>query len=146
MPSTQFSVDTTLTPDEVLAFLTDFGPGRADHWPNVDTGHYEVHATGDTWAEVTEGNRVGWERERYTWDADAGTVEIETLDSNLWAPGPGWSYRLQQVDDGTVVHVRLTRTPKTLTARLLAALIPVAGGPMLGKQLRSSLRRAEGRG
>ena len=33
---------------------------------------------------------MGWERERYSWDAAAGTIAIETLDSNLWGQGSGW--------------------------------------------------------
>ena len=91
MPSTEFTVHTTLSPSEVLTLFTDFGPDRAKRWPNIDDAHFQVHDQGDEgWAEVTEGTSMGWERERYTWDADAGTVSIDTLDSNLWGPGSGW--------------------------------------------------------
>jgi hypothetical protein len=71
MPKTQFTVHTSLAPSDVLALLTDFGPDRAQHWPNIDEAHYQVHDQGPGWAEVTEGTAMGWERERYTWDADA---------------------------------------------------------------------------
>ena len=43
MPSTRFTVHTSLSPHEVLELFTDFGPGRADRWPNVDAAHFEVH-------------------------------------------------------------------------------------------------------
>ena len=76
MSSTQFTVHTTLSPSEVMTLITDFGPERADRWPNVDDAHFQLHENGPGWAEVTEGNGMGWERERYTWDADAGTVAI----------------------------------------------------------------------
>jgi hypothetical protein len=33
---------------------------------------------------------MGWERERYSWDAASGIVTIDTLESNLWGPGSGW--------------------------------------------------------
>ena len=91
---------------------------------------------------------MGWERERYSWDAAAGTIAIETLDSNLWAPGSGWRYRLTPAADGTGgtdVQVTLTRVPKSIAARVLAALIPVVGGRALGKQLASVFRKAESR-
>jgi hypothetical protein len=143
MPSTQFSVETTLTPTEVLEFLTDFGPTRVERWPNIDVNRFEVHSQGDDWAEVTEGSNMGWERERYSWDADAGTITIDTLESNLWGPGSGWAYRLEPSGTGTTVHVTLTRKANSLKGRLIGALIPIAGAKTLGKQLRSTLRRAE---
>jgi hypothetical protein len=143
MPSTQFSVQTTLSPSEVLAFMTDFGPARAERWPNVDASHFELHDQGTDWAEVTEGNTMGWERERYTWDVEAGTITIATLDSNLWGPGSGWTYRLEPTPTGTTVHVTLTRKPNSLKGRLFGALIPLVGARTLGKQFQSTLRRAE---
>src|SRR3954452_17722931 len=74
MPRTQFTVHTSLSPSEVLDLFTDFGPDRASRWPNLDDGHFQVHDRGSDWAEVTEGNKMAWERERYSWDAAAGTV------------------------------------------------------------------------
>jgi hypothetical protein len=145
MPSTTFTVHTSLSPAETMAVLTDFGPDRSKHWGNIDESHFRVHELGPTWAEVTEGNSFGWERERYEWDAAAGTLTIETLDSNLWGPGSGWRYALVPADGGTEVTVTLTRVAKSLPGRLLGALIPIAGGRTLGKQLRSVLARAEAR-
>ena len=143
MPSTQFTVHTSLAPSAVMELFTDFGPGRAKHWPNVDASHFEVHDQGPGWAEVTEGNKMGWERERYSWDADTGTITIETLDSNLWGPGSGWRYQLTPSGGGTDVQVSLTRVPRSVLGRVVGALIPIAGARTLGKQFRSVLRRAE---
>src|SRR3954451_10984952 len=88
------SIDVTVTsplpPDEVLRVLTDFGPGRAEAWPGVSPDRLTVHASGADYADVTEGNDVGWERERYSWDAAAGTVSAVTSESNLWAAGSRW--------------------------------------------------------
>jgi len=145
MSSTTFTVHTTLSPSEVLDLFTDFGPDRADRWPNLDRSHFEVHDQGPGWAEVTEGNKMGWERERYSWDAAAGTVTIDTLDSNLWGPGSGWRYRLTPAGDGTDVQVTLTRHGKSLQGKIVGALIPVAGGWALGRQFSSVLRKAESR-
>jgi hypothetical protein len=143
MSKTSFTVHTSLSPSEVLALMTDFGPARATNWPNIDEAHFEVHEVGPDWAEVTEGTAMGWERERYAWDAAAGTITIETLDSNLWGPGSGWRYALMPAAEGTDVKVTLNRVPKSLVARVLAALIPVVGARTLGKQFQSVFRRAE---
>ena len=145
MPSTEFTVHTSLAPSEVLTLFTDFGPDRAERWPNINDAHFELHDQGPDWAEVTEGNAMGWERERYSWDSQAGTITIETLDSNLWGPGSGWRYELTPDGDGTAVHVTLHRVPRSLLGRLVGALIPVVGARTLGKQFQSVLDNAEKR-
>jgi hypothetical protein len=145
MTSTQFTVHTTLSPSQVLDVITDFGPDRARWWPNVDDAHFTVHDLGPDWAEVTEGTGMGWERERYSWDAGAGTVTIDTLESNLWGPGSGWHYELVPAADGTDLRVTLNRKPSSFRGRLVAALIPVVGARTLAKQFESVLRRAEKR-
>lgn len=144
MPSTHFTVRTSLSPHEVIAVLTDFGPDRAKVWPNIDADHFQVHEVGDDWAEVTEGVSMGWERERYSWDAAAGTVTIETLDSNIWAAGPGWQYVVTPADGGSEVQVTLTRKGKNLKGRVIGSLIPLVAAKALGRQLRTVLRKAEG--
>jgi len=145
MATTTFTVHTSLPPADAMTVITDFGPDRAKRWPNVSEGSYRVHDQGPDWAEVTEGNSMAWERERYSWDAAAGTVSVDTLDSNIWGPGSGWRYRLTPAAGGTDVEVTLTRHPKSLTGRLVAVLIPVVGGRALGKQLRSVFGKAETR-
>ena len=143
MATTRFTVHTTLSPSEVMAVITDFGPDRSRWWPNVDEAHFTVHELGPDWAEVTEGTNVGWERERYSWDAAAGIVTIQTLDSNLWGPGSGWRYRLTPAAGGTDVQVTLTRVSASVRGKLIGALIPLVGARTLGRQLHSVLRKAE---
>ena len=43
MPSTQFTVHTSLSPDQVMTLFTDFGPDRVSRWPNLDEAHFTVH-------------------------------------------------------------------------------------------------------
>ena len=145
MATTHFTVHTSLSPSEVLAVVTDFGPDRARWWPNVDEAHFTVHDQGPDWAEVTEGTGMGWERERYSWDAAAGTVTIDTLESNLWAPGSNWQYELLPTADGTDLRVTLHRTPSSLKGTLVAGLIPLVGARTLARQFETVLRRAENR-
>ena len=144
MSKAHFTVHTTLSPSEVMTLITDFGPERAERWPNIDAGHFQVHDQGPDWAEVTEGNGMGWERERYSWDTAAGTVAIDTMESNLWGPGSGWRYQLTPAAaGGTDLKVTLTRVPNSFMGRVVGALIPVAGPFTLSRQFRSVLRKAE---
>jgi hypothetical protein len=145
MSTARFTVHSSLAPTDVLTLLTDFGPDRAHRWPNIDAAHFQVHDEGDGWAEVTEGNGMGWERERYTWDAAAGVVTVDTVDSNLWGPGSSWHYDLEPARSGTDVHVTLQRVPNSLRGRLIGALIPLVGARTLGRQLEAVLRHAESR-
>jgi hypothetical protein len=145
MTTTKFTVHTTLSPSEVMAVITDFGPERSRWWPNVDEAHFTVHGQGPGWAEVTEGTGMGWERERYSWDAGSGVVTIETLDSNLWGKGSGWRYEVVPAAEGTDLRVSLTRVPSSVKGRLIAPLIPIVGARTLGRQFESVLRRAERR-
>ena len=121
------SLTTARSPADVLRILTDFGPARAKAFPGVDDTNLTVHDSGKTWADVTEGNRVGWERERYDWEAAAGTVTAVTTDSNLWGPGSRWDYRLIPHQGGTKVVVRLERHPKGVAGHLVAALMSLMG-------------------
>jgi hypothetical protein len=145
MSKTQFTVHTSLSPSDVLSLLTDFGPERPANWPNIDEAHFTVHELGPDSADVTEGTAMGWERSQYAWDSAAGTVTVDTLESNLWGPGSGWRYELTPAAGGTDVHVNLVRVPNSLKGRLVSAFIPVVGASALGKQLTSVLRKAESR-
>ena len=71
MPVVHVSVTSPLPPQEALQRLTDFRPARAEAWAGVDD-NLIVHDRGDSWVEVTESNKLGWERERYTWDVVPG--------------------------------------------------------------------------
>jgi hypothetical protein len=138
MPVINASVRTSLSPAEAMRILTDFGPSRAKAFPMVDQSTLIVHEVGENWADVTEGNKTGWERERYDWDAEAGTISAVTTDSNLWAAGSRWDYRMTPQDGGTLVVVRLERHAKGLMGHLVGALIPLLGA----RTVRSGLERA----
>jgi hypothetical protein len=112
MPTIHVSFVTSLGPQEAIRRLSDFGPNRAETWPNVDRDRVKVHQQGPDWADVTEGNRFAWERERYEWDTEAGTVSSVTTDSNVWQAGPAWSYQLIPQPDGTRVEVTAHRQGK----------------------------------
>jgi hypothetical protein len=146
MAHIHFQLETKLAPGAVLAVLTDFGPRRAQIWPNIDDQHFKVHNLGPGWAEVTEGSSVAggvWEREKYTWDALTGTVAAETLDSNTWGPGSRWDYKLTPTPQGggTKIDVTVERHGKGWKGRLIEVGLAAAGKGMIRSQLEQALAR-----
>jgi hypothetical protein len=75
---------TTATPEQFVAGLTDFGPGRSKLFGNSADDDLKVHDQGPDWADVTEGSRGNWERLHYDW-SDPKRVVLTTTDSNAWA-------------------------------------------------------------
>jgi hypothetical protein len=144
MTTVNFTLQSMLTPDTVLAAITDFGTGRSEVWPNVDSAHFKVHDQGPGWAEVTEGSSVAggvWERERYSWDAAARTVTVKTLDSNVWGPGSRWDYRLTPGERGTTIDVTVVRIGKGWKGRMIGLALSLVGPGMLRSQMRQALNR-----
>jgi hypothetical protein len=86
-----------------------------------------VHRQGDGWAEVTERNKIGWERERYTWDAATGTVSAATLNSNIWGPGSGWNYTIMPEGNGSRVEVTAVRKGYGIKGRLAGFWLKLFG-------------------
>ena len=140
MPTIQVSVLTPLSPQEVVRRLTDFGPSRAGAWANINLDRVKVHDQGPNWADVTEGNRFAWERERYEWDTERGTVSSVTTDSNLWQSGPAWSYWLTPERDGTRVKVTARREGKAFKGKVVGLLLSIIGKRMIKSSTASALR------
>jgi len=135
-------VITPLPPDKVLGVLTDFSDRRPVIWPNIDQGHFRVHDQGPNWADVTEGNVLAWERNRYEWNAAAGEVIVTAVESDSWAPGSQWRYRLQpSAAGGTQVDVTAVRTGRGLRGRLLGSLLGVFGVRVLRSDMEKVLAR-----
>lgn len=80
---------TTLTPEQYVAGLTDFGPGRSKLFGNSADEYLKVHHRGRSEADVTEGSGGIWERLHYDW-SDPKRVVLTTTDSNVPTPvSPG---------------------------------------------------------
>jgi hypothetical protein len=146
MARIHFRIQTKMVPGAVLAALTDFGPERSKVWPNIDDEHFKVHSQGSGWAEVTEGSSVAggvWEREKYSWDIAAGTVTVETLDSNTWGPGSRWDYKLSpSPEGGTRIEVTVERHGKGPKGRLIELGLVAVGARMLRSQMERALARS----
>ncbi|HKX14074.1 MAG TPA: hypothetical protein VJN19_02700 [Propionibacteriaceae bacterium] len=139
MPVLHVSVTSPLPPREALQRLTDFSPARAENWPGVNDNTLIVHDKGDSWAEVTEGTKIAWERERYTWDAAAGTVSAVTLNSNIWGPGSGWNYTIMPEGTGSRVEVTAVRKGYGIKGKLVGAVLSLIGKRLLTSSTTAAL-------
>jgi hypothetical protein len=146
MPTVHIVERTSVSPERVIAALTDFSDARPSIWPTLAPDHYAVHERGDTWAEVTEGADFAggvWERGRYDW-SQPGVVRFEVSDSNAFAAGSSWEYRVRPDGSGSVVDLTVSRRPATPKGRVLALLMRIAGKRALGADLRRALAGLDG--
>lgn len=142
MPTVHFRVTTDLRRDVVLNALIDFSDRRPNVWPKIDRAHFRVHAQGPDWADVTEGNFLAWERNRYEWNAAAGEVTVTTVESDTWAAGSQWQYRLISTPGGgTDVDVTVVRKGQGARGMLIGAAIAWFGRRMLRADTEKVLAR-----
>ncbi|KHL10773.1 hypothetical protein CLV56_0960 [Mumia flava] len=141
----RLSAITTATPEQFLAGMTDFGPGRAALFPNSADDYLTVHESGPDYADVTEGSGGIWERLHYDW-SDPRRVVMTTTDSNVWGGRSGHVYQLTPHSDGTTsVEVVVTREGKNAKGRVVGFLLGTVGRRALAKALRTTVQAVEAR-
>jgi hypothetical protein len=136
---------TTATPEQFLAGLTDFGPGRSKLFGNSADGYLKVHDQGPSQADVTEGSNGVWERLHYDW-SDPHRIVMTTTDSNVWGGRSGHTYSLTPGPGGTTdVDAVVVRKGKNLRGRLLAIVLGTVGRRALAKALAKTTKAIEAR-
>jgi hypothetical protein len=145
MATLHFHETTTSTPEQFVAALTDFGPGRSKIFGNSADSYLKVHDRGPTEADVTEGSAGIWERLHYDW-ADPNRVVLTTTDSNVWGGHSGHTYTFARLPDGTTdVDVVVVREGKNLKGRMLGVVAGIIGGRAVGRQFKKTVRAIEAR-
>jgi len=145
MPTIHFHQTTRLTPEQFIAGLTDFGPGRSKLFGHSADEYLKVHHRSLTEADVTEGSGGIWERLHYDW-SDPVRVVLTTTDSNLWGGASGHTYIFTRRPDGaTDIDVVVIREGKNLKGRLLGLVLGTIGRSVLEKALRESVKAIEAR-
>jgi hypothetical protein len=145
MPTIHVSQTTTATPEQFVAGLTDFGPGRSKLLDNSADEYLKVHDQGPDQADVTEGSRGVWERLHYDW-SDPNRVVMTTTDSNVWGGDSGWTYTLTRQPDGTTeVDVVVVREGKNFKGRVLGIGVGIIGKRFLEKGLEKTVKAIETR-
>ena len=145
MATMHFVETTTATPEQFIAGLTDFGPGRSELFGNSDDEYLQVHELGLFTADVTEGSGGIWERLQYDW-SDPDRVVMLTTDSNVWGGASGHTYTFTRQADGTTrLDAVVVRQGKNLKGRLLALVLGSVGKGTLRKALRNTVKAIEAR-
>ena len=136
---------TTATPEQFIAVLTDFGPGRSQRFGNSTDEYLKVHDRSATEADVTEGSAGVWERLHYDW-SDPNHVVMKTTDSNLWGGNSGHVYTFTRNPDGTTdLDAIVVRDGKNLRGRVLGAIVGTIGKGHLSKALANTVKAVEAR-
>ena len=136
---------TTATPEQFVAGLTDFGPGRSKLFPNSADEDLKVHSQGPGYADVTEGSGGVWERLRYDW-SDPNHVVLTTTDSNVWGGASGYRYTLTRQPNGTTdIDIVVVREGKTFKGRMLGIVLGIFGKRVLGKAMGVTVKAIEAR-
>jgi hypothetical protein len=145
MATIHFHETTTSTPEQFVAAITDFGPGRAKIFGNSADKYLAVHDQGPREADVTEGSNGIWERLHYDW-SDPDRVVMTTTDSNTWGGRSGHTYTLTRLPDGrTDVDVVVVREGKNLKGRLLGLVVATVGKGVLMKAFGKTVKAIEDR-
>jgi len=145
LPTIHLKDTTSATPEQFVAALTDFGPGRSQLFGNSADGYLKVHDQGPTAADVTEGSHGVWERLQYDW-SDPDRVVLTTTDSNVWGGASGHTYTFTRRPDGvTEVAAVVVRDGKNFKGRVLGALLEIGGKRALSQQFGRTLKAIEAR-
>jgi hypothetical protein len=145
MSTLHFTATTTSTPEQFLAALTDFGPGRSKVFSNSADGYLKVHSQGPHEADVTEGSGGIWERLHYDW-SNPNRVVMTTTDSNVWGRRSGHTYTFRRRADGmTDVDAVVVREGKNLKGRFLGIVLGTVGKGVLAKAFANTVKAIEAR-
>jgi hypothetical protein len=134
---------TTLTPEQYVAGLTDFGSGRSKLFGNSADEYLKVHRRGPTQVDVTEGSGGIWERLHYDW-SDPERVALTTTDSNVWGGASGHTYSFARRPNGTTdIDVVVVRDGKNLKGWILGFVLGTIGRGVLERAFENSVKAIE---
>ena len=145
MSKIHFHENTTLTPEQYIAGLTDFSPGRSKIFSKSADDYLKVHSVGASEADVTEGSGGVWERLHYDW-SNPDRVVLKTTDSNTWGGASGYTYTFKPLPQGkTEVDVDIVREGKNVKGKALALVLGTVGKGVLAKAFDQSITTIEAR-
>ncbi len=100
-------VETSVSPERLLAAATDFSDRRPDLWPSITRSKYKVFSLGDHTAETEEGTSPVHHRYKYEW-TDDGVVRATTAAATVMADGSIWEMRVRPREGGgSKVHIHV---------------------------------------
>jgi Polyketide cyclase / dehydrase and lipid transport len=140
-----YQVETDLAPRVVWDAITEFGPRRAELWPDLSPSSFKVLERGENWARVREGTaRLGiWSIERYEWAEPVITATVE--DANAAQPGGTWRMEVRPgAGGGSVLTISMNRKAKGLVGHMIHGLFQVTNGRFLAARTQRMLSNLRG--
>ena len=145
MAKVTYSVSTDLDPKVVWDALTEFGPRRAQLWPDLSPSSFKVLERGDGWARVREGTAsLGiWSVERYEWSYPVITATVE--EANAAQSGGTWRMEVQpRPAGGSVLTIKMDRRAKGFVGHIIHAVFQVTNGGFLAARTKGMLANIRG--
>jgi hypothetical protein len=135
----------TASPEQFLAAVTDFGPGRSKIFGNSADSYLKIHDQSPGHADVTEGSGGVWERLQYDW-SNPNHVVAKTVDSNTWGGRSGHTYDYTRNTDGTTnIDYVVVREGKNFKGKFLGVVLGSVGKSKLTKAFADSVKAVEAR-
>jgi hypothetical protein len=145
MSTLKMHATTIATPEEYIAGLTDFGPGRSEIFGNSADSYLKVHEEKPGHADVTEGSGGVWERLLYDW-SNPNRVVAKTIDSNAWGGESGHTYTFMRNGNGTTdIDYVVVRQGKNFKGWFLGIVLGSVGKSRLVKAFDNSVKAIEAR-
>jgi len=145
MARVSYSVSTDLEPKVVWDALTEFGPRRAELWPDLSPESFKVLERGDNWARVKEGTAsLGiWSIERYEWNERVISATVE--EANAAQSGGTWRMEVRpRPAGGSVLNIEMDRRAKGFVGHLIHGLFQITNGRFLAARTRRMLSNLRG--
>ncbi len=145
MARVTYTVETDLDPKVVWEALTEFGPRRAQLWPDLSPSSFRVLDRGDDWARVREGTAsLGiWSIERYEWKEPVITATVE--EASATQPGGTWRMEvLPRSGGGSVLTIAMDRRARGFVGHIIHGLFQVTNGRFLAARTRRMLSNLRG--
>ena len=142
MARVTYTVQSKLDPHVVWDALTEFGPRRAELWPDLSPSSFKVLERGEGWARVREGTAsLGiWSIERYEWAYPVINATVE--EANAAQSGGTWRMEVQPATTGgSVLTIKMDRRAKGVVGHVIHALFQVTNGRFLAARTRRMLAR-----
>jgi hypothetical protein len=140
-----YTVETDLDPKVVWAALTEFGPRRAELWPDLSPSSFKVLERGDNWARVREGTAsLGiWSIERYEWHEPVITATVE--EANAAQAGGTWRMEVKpRARGGSVLTIAMNRRAKGFVGHIIHGVFQVTNGRFLAARTQRMLANIRG--
>ena len=145
MAKVTYSVETNIDPKVVWDALTEFGPRRAELWPDLSPSSFKVLERGDGWARVREGTAsLGiWSIERYEWAEPVITATVE--EASAAQAGGTWRMEVRpRSGGGSVLTISMNRRAKGLVGHLIHGLFQITNGRFLAARTQRMLSNIRG--